>query len=127
MSSQEKVSGSYGNYVNEAGKEVLSRVPVAPPVGYKPSPSMIDHVRAMVRQEMSRAAAEQGYETFEEANDFEVGDDYEPNSPYEEQEMEPATVLPAADAGGASDGLPPDPVPVVAEKPLEPAEVKKSG
>lgn len=39
----------------------------------------------MVRSErLAREVAEQGYETFEEADDFDVGDDYEPNTQYEE-------------------------------------------
>lgn len=59
--------------------------PIAPPLGYIKQPSITERIRDMVRSEHLRAAAEAaGAETFEEANDFDVGDDYDPNSPYEE-------------------------------------------
>lgn len=43
----------------------------------------VDRVRAIIRQEMSRRAVDEGKESFEEADDFEI-DDLEPFSPYEE-------------------------------------------
>lgn len=58
--------------------------PIAPPVGYVAEPSMFDRVKAMVQRELSERAAEQGMETFEESDDFDVGDyAEEPFSPYE--------------------------------------------
>lgn len=67
------------------GSEVPDPTPMAPPVGYKPAPSLADQIREMVRSErLAREAQEAGFETFEEADDFDVGDDYEPNTPYEE-------------------------------------------
>lgn len=71
-------------YHNESGLEMCSSIPVAPPVGLTKRPSIIDQVRRMVRQEFSQAAREQGMESFEEADDFDVGDDFDPRSPYEE-------------------------------------------
>lgn len=59
--------------------------PVAPPVGYTKQPSMVEHIRNMVRSEMLRQAAEASeLESFEEADDFDVGDDFDPTSPHEE-------------------------------------------
>lgn len=67
------------------GDEVLSPIPVAPPIGYRREPTMVERIRSMVRSEHMRLAALQaGAETFDEADDFEVGDDYDPSSPYEE-------------------------------------------
>lgn len=111
--------GTSTHFLDDRGREVLDDTPVAPPVGYKPTPSMIDHVRAMVRQELSRKASEEGFETFEEADDFEVGDDYEPSSPYEERELEPppppadvpATPAPAEPSSGSSEAPPAPPNP----------------
>lgn len=58
---------------------------MAPPVGFKPAPSLADQIREMVRSErLAREAAEGGFETFEEADDFDVGDDFDPRTPYEE-------------------------------------------
>lgn len=66
-------------------KLVPDPVPVAPPVGYERPPSMIDTVRNMIRSEQLRREVEAaGFETFQEADDFDVGDDYDPSSPYEE-------------------------------------------
>lgn len=70
-------------YLDEAGHEVLSSTPVAPPIGYVKQPSLYEQMRAMVRQELSAAAEAAGAETFEEADDFDVGD-FDPTSPYEE-------------------------------------------
>lgn len=64
--------------------EVPNPTPMAPPVGYKRQPSLAEQIRAMVRSEQLKAAAEaKGFETFEESDDFEV-DDFDPSSPYEE-------------------------------------------
>lgn len=60
----------------ETGHVVPDPTPMAPPIGYKRQPSMVEIVREMVRSE--RLAAEvgaAGYETFEEADDFDVGDE----------------------------------------------------
>lgn len=57
--------------------------PVAPPIGYNPEPSMFERMREMIRREMSAAAASQGFESFEESDDFNVEEDEAPFSPYE--------------------------------------------
>lgn len=58
--------------------------PMAPPLGYQPEMSLAERIRAMVRSEHVRYAAMQsGMETFEEADDFDVDDDFDPTSPYE--------------------------------------------
>lgn len=69
---------------DEEGREILDGTPIAPPIGYKPTKSIAEQVREMVRSEHLRLAAESaGMETFEEADDFDVGDDYDPSSPFE--------------------------------------------
>lgn len=65
------------------GLEIPDATPMEPPIGYNPQPSMMDHIRNLVRaeqfrQEMDRA----GNDTFEEADDFDVEDDPEPVSAY---------------------------------------------
>jgi hypothetical protein len=65
--------------------EVPDPVPMAPPVGYVKQESLTEKIRAMVRGEHLRLAAiNAGAETFEESDDFDVGDDVDPSSPYEE-------------------------------------------
>lgn len=70
--------------------ELPDPTPMAPPLGYKRSPSLAENMRAMIRGEMSRLAAERGFESFEEADDFQIGDDYEPSSPHELDESVPS-------------------------------------
>lgn len=70
--------------LDDRGYEILSPKPVAIPAGLLKTPSLMDNIRAMVRSEHLRQAAEDsGFESFEDSDDFEVGDDYDPNSPYE--------------------------------------------
>ena len=68
----------------EVGREFPNPVPMAPPLGFVPTPPLWETIRAMVQREMSQQAAAADAETFEEADDFEVGDDYDPTSPFEE-------------------------------------------
>lgn len=71
--------------LNDSGQLVPDSRPLAPPVGYKKTPSMVEIVRDMVRGERLAAEARAaGHETFEEAEDFDVGDDPELlRSPFE--------------------------------------------
>lgn len=72
------------NNVNKEGAEKLDPTPMAPPIGYKPQPSIAELVRAMIVSEKLKAeAAAMGAETFEESEDFDVDDDYDPSSPWE--------------------------------------------
>lgn len=74
---------------DEQGRELPDPVPLAPPVGWHAQPSMFDVMRDMIRGEHLKAFAEsQGSETWEEAQDFDVGEDEFPGSPYE-GEFEP--------------------------------------
>jgi len=73
------------------GKEYPDPTPVAPPVGFIKQPTMAETMRAMIHSHALRQAAlNSGHETFEEADDFDVGDDYDPTSPYEEVFEPPA-------------------------------------
>lgn len=71
---------------DERGSEIPDPNPMQPPVGYNPQPSLAQQIRQMIISDrLAREAAEAGMETFEEADDFEVGDDFEEerHSPYE--------------------------------------------
>lgn len=73
--------------LHKDGKPILDPVPIAPPIGYKKHPSMVEIVRDMVRSErLAQAAHEAGHESFEEAEDFSVEDDPEQlRSPFENE------------------------------------------
>lgn len=80
-----------GKPLDSAGREVLDPTPLAPPIGYKKVPSIFDQMRQLIHDEKIKAELHaQGVETFEEADDFDVGDDYDPTSPYEAN-FEPMT------------------------------------
>lgn len=77
------VVNKLSSYVN--GLEVPDPNPLEAPIGFKKPMSMNDRIRQMIRSEQLRMAADQsGMETFEEADDFDIGDDYDPHSPFEE-------------------------------------------
>lgn len=62
-------------FVDESGAEVLDPTPVELPIGYKHPKTLEERIQEAIRQELSQVASKEGYETFQEANDFDVGDD----------------------------------------------------
>lgn len=77
--------------LDENGHEILDDTPVSIPVKFLRAETLTDQVRAVIRNEASRAASVAGYETFEEADDFFIEDEYDPRSPHEmtiDQELE---------------------------------------
>lgn len=101
-------------YLDKNGHEVVSDEPKALPVSMKPR-SHFDQIREFIRQEVSRQAVAEGKETFEEADDFEVGDDYDPSSPWElsdDQAYYKPSEPPAPEPIGSPEGgLPPEDAP----------------
>lgn len=75
-------------FAEKARGEVVSPVPHAPSVRVQKTRSLDDRLRDIVRSEQAaQLARAAGYETEEEANDFDVGDDdqYMPGSPHEQE------------------------------------------
>lgn len=69
--------------LDKKGLEHPDPRPVEIPTRLKLPQRQVDRVREIIRQEMSRKAEEGGYESFAEADDFDIpGED--PVSPYEE-------------------------------------------
>lgn len=103
---------------DDQGREIPDPTPVAVPAGWARPPSMEELIRRHIRVEMSRQAADQGLETFEESDDFEVDEEGDPLSPYEIPEAPPEAL-----GGGESieGSLPPvedEKTPVEAKKPV---------
>lgn len=75
-------------YVNEKGQEVLSDVPMAIPVGFERPLTLQEQIRRLMRVEYDRMAMAgvdpNDMETPEEADDFDVDDDFDPSSPFED-------------------------------------------
>lgn len=65
------------------GREVLNPVPVAPPVGYVKEPTVMEMINAQVKKHLALLRDDEELDTEAEAQDFNIGDDYEPYSPYE--------------------------------------------
>lgn len=76
LSSEEYMAKMLEKGLDEHGNFVVDATPLAPPIGYKKQPSMVELVREMVRSERLKAEAEaNGHESFEEAEDFDIEDD----------------------------------------------------
>lgn len=74
------------HFLDDNGHEVVDSTPLSPPIGWQKQPSMVDIIRDMVRSErLKQEAEEAGFESFEEADDFDVGEDRDqlPHTPYE--------------------------------------------
>ena len=70
--------------LDEKGHEALDPNPVEIPAGLRKPESLEERIRRIIRSSVSDEAAQQGLETFEEANDFEIDDDpVDPETPYE--------------------------------------------
>lgn len=83
-------------FLDEFGREIPDPTPMAPPVGYKRAPTMVEIIRQQIQgEQMKAAAAAMGKESWEDADDFDVGDDYDPTSPWEEQ-FDPVGYAPGA-------------------------------
>lgn len=67
---------------NREGGEVLDPVPMQPPLGYKRTPTLSEQIRDQVRR-MKIELADEFEETEDEADDFNIGDDFEPLSAHE--------------------------------------------
>lgn len=89
MTKKKSEVAQIGEFIGSA--LVPDPTPIATPAKALVKPGLAEQVRQLVHSEQMRAAAESaGFETPEEADDFNVGDDYEPDSPYE-IDLDPST------------------------------------
>jgi len=78
-------------YLDAYGREKPNPFPLEPPIGYKKQPTIAELMRQAIRQ-ASEEAKSAGAETEEEANDFDIDDEYDPSTPYE-HDFEPDPIL----------------------------------
>lgn len=69
------------NRFSEDNKEILNPTPMQPPLGYKPTPTLVEQIRQQVR--MHKLLDDTEPETEEEADDFEIDEDPAPESRWE--------------------------------------------
>lgn len=65
------------------GREIPDPTPLRVPGGFKRPETLQEQVARLVRGAISREAEEAGFETFDEAEDFDVEDDFDPRTPFE--------------------------------------------
>lgn len=70
---------------DEHGRELPDPTPLALPVGFKKPETLEAQIQRLIKGKLSRQAEEQGFETFADAEDFDIDDDDEPSAPYEMQ------------------------------------------
>lgn len=96
-------------------RQKVDGTPVAPPVGYVKQPSMVEIIRQQVRSAHLAAAAEAaGMDTFEEADDFDVGD---PDDALPLTQYEAIFEPPAAEPEASPTPAPEPPLPAPSEPP----------
>lgn len=69
------------NRFDAFGHEILNPTPMQPPLGYKRAPSLVEQIREQIRAHKHLEDNEP--ETEEEADDFEIEDDPQPHSRWE--------------------------------------------
>lgn len=67
-----KTTDKYNRF-NEDNQEILNPTPIAPPVGYKPTLSLVEQIRQQVR--MHKHMEDTEPESEEEADDFDIVED----------------------------------------------------
>lgn len=70
-------------FLDDLGRELVDPTPVAPPLGYKKQPSIFELQRQQIALHHRLYAEDREFETFEESEDFDVADDVDPTSPWE--------------------------------------------
>lgn len=89
---------------DERGRELPDPTPVEVPVHLRRRDGLQDQIRRLIRTELSRQAAAQGMESFEEADDFEVDGEAEDFvTQYEMTEMQEERSMAAPEPKEAGD------------------------
>lgn len=112
-------------FLDDLGREIPDPRPMQPPIGYKKQPSMFELIREATAREVALYAAGREPETFEESDDFDIDDDIDPSSPWENDFDPPWSEVRQAieDNRRKASESPPEPKPTVPETPpLAPAK-----
>ncbi len=76
-----KLSALRSAYIDDRGREVNNPKPIHIAGEARP-PTLQERIQRVMRQELSKEAAAQEMETFEESQDFDVDDEFEVDEPY---------------------------------------------
>lgn len=114
---------------SKAGKRAVENpdpTPLEPPLGFVKSQPIHLQIRDLIQRELSMRAEAAGFETLEDADDFDIDDDVDPTTPYEEHFLPSGLPQPAPEAvvaaeaaavGGA--GASPAPSPTAPPEPSQ--------
>lgn len=70
--------------IDDKGREILDPTPLAVSVRLKRPPTLAEQVKMLLSQEaFRRRLHEEGVETFEESDDFDCDEDFDPRHPWE--------------------------------------------
>lgn len=69
--------------LDHLGREVPDPTPLEIPAGFRRPETLQEQIRRLVQTSLSAHAAAQGAETFEESEDFDVDEEFDPTTPYE--------------------------------------------
>lgn len=110
----------YGSKLDENGIEIPNNRRPVVPAGWRAPEPLTELIQRLVRTELSKQAAAEGAETFEESDDFEIDEDADDFiSAYEIRDMAPEAGQ--ADAAPPEGGVKPAAPINAAEPPAPPA------
>lgn len=99
------------------GREVVNPLPLAPPVGYRPEPTVMEMIEQQLAYRLQQLAGEDVIETQEDADDFDMDEEWDPTSLYEVRELisesprlPPAGAAETVEAVASAAGVATDPV-----------------
>lgn len=79
----DEFTGEVIQIMDDHGHEIPDPRPMTVPAGFKRPETLAEQIKRLVRNQISREAADREMETFEEADDFDVDDEFDPSTPYE--------------------------------------------
>jgi hypothetical protein len=93
----------YSKLTPDGRQEIPDPVPTALPIGYSTGPSLADFVQRMISNERVKALLDdEGFDTPEEADDFDIEDDpLDPLTPYEQHFYPSQSTRGSGNEGGA--------------------------
>jgi len=69
------------------GREIVNPLCLAPPVGYRAEPTVMEMIERQLAFRLAQLSGEDEVDTLEEADDFEMDEEWDPTSLYEIREL----------------------------------------
>lgn len=72
---------------DQFGREIVNPLSLAPPVGYRPEPTVMELIERQLAIRLAQLAGDDEVDTAEEADDFDMEEEWDPTSLYEIREL----------------------------------------